>query len=298
MKQRISALLDLPKTYIVSSGACSDFFASLIMKYSKDNINPPTTVHDLEFNNTAIEYPQFFRQLYTLSNTVTRAELEDALVANLTEYDVTVAESYMADSVNPVFAVPSVKNELFSQHPTYVIMCKSRHWLDYTTALSTIKFRRSYDQVPEYYNFVLNQVKNNPRMIHPYSADDVQAYMTQNGIERVAGFRLRILFSSFRVAPVPNIDEVFSSSLHDLFNKYRYFFPVQLRDHESEVLYTSSPSKKVLYLEDVVTNTAPFVNTFNITDFNCYKQIKEWHTRNLEVLNLNEFTEFDDLYKK
>jgi hypothetical protein len=287
IKQRISALLNLPQTYLMFYGNNANFFASLVIKYSSSSVHAQTAIFDTEFNNTSVDYPVFFRRISSLHNTTTKDELVTALAAQLTEEDVSVAETYMSESLNPVFPVPRLINEYFAQHPSVAIISKTLPWLDYLSALSVVKFHRTRDQVADYHDFIHTQFKNKPDVIYPYSAEQVLDYMYQHDIERVAGFRLQILFALLSTSAAPSIEEVFESSLADLYKTYRYVQPTTMQQQLRDILPLNN--KKILYIEDVVTKPATFARAFNISNENCFKEIQEWHRQNIELMTIHGF---------
>jgi len=289
IKQRISALLDLPQTYLMFYGNSADFFASLVVKYGSNNAE--TAIFNTEFNNTSVEYPVFFWKLASLHNATTKDELVDALAAQLSEEDVGAAETYMANSQNPVFPVSRLVNTHFSRHTSVAIISKTRPWLDYMSALSVVKFYRNRDQVADYHNYLHDYFSNMSGIIFPYSVEEVLDYMHEHDIERTAGFRLRILFALPLNPPtMPTISEVFDSSLSDLYNQYRYAVRVSDLNYQLRDILPINNKRTILCLEDVVANPVVFANTFNITNEDCFKEIQDWHCQNIELMESRGFT--------
>lgn len=288
MKQRISALLDLPQTYIMFYGNDASFFASLAIKYSGNNAHGQTAIFNTEFNNTSVEYPVFFQKLSSLHNTATRDELVNALAAQLSEDDISAAERYMYNSRNPVFPMPRLINEQCSQHHSVAIICRTLSWLEYLSALSVVKFHCNRDQVADYHNFLRDYFKKNTDIIYPHSAEAVLDYMYQHDIERAAGFRLRILFALLPESTIPTIAEVFDSSLADLYKNYRYIIqPISLKQQFRDIV--SINNKTILCIEDVVRNSNTFARAFNITNEECFRKIQEWHSQNVDLMEVHGF---------
>jgi len=293
---RLHALLSRPQEFVVYDAGCGgEYITNRITEYSskyqKSTFAPSKL--DPQVNRTNITYPAIYQHI--IGPNAERLESKQGLIQQLAHHDLivdqelTLAEQFFEQCAVPLFRIHVTKSKFFLEHPTHHLLAHGI-WHKYADALVLIKITMTLE------DFIQHSIlSRGPDSVNSckFTMEEIRAYMTENNIVNAGYMTFRLLFSPGIPQAVQTLDELFNSTVLDLYHRFYQNTPSWFLKKRAKEVQPAT----FLDLSRIVREPRYLADKFHIEDWSGFHSgIVQWHGDNLRLLAQHGFTtEFDSL---